>query len=169
METFNLIAALGGLTMFFGAVILAFDLYTKRTLNDLIRRFGIGLGFGVAFGGVVMSLVYSEWFGLVPCGLCWFQRIFVYPQAFIFAAALYIKDVRAAAFYAQVLSFFGLVVALYQHYLQMGGAEFLECPTSGADCSQRFLFEFGFMTLPLIAAFSFLFLFVLGAYLRKVR
>ena len=115
-----------------------------------------------------MTLVYSEAFGFVPCGLCWLQRVFLYPQVFILGMALFYKE-KIAARYGLMLSVPGLIISLYQHYLQMGGNEFLPCPASGGDCAKRIMFEFDFVTFPLVSAFLFLFLIVLYIYILKTR
>src|SRR3989344_5990262 len=51
--------------------------------------------------------------------LCWWQRIFLYPQVFLLGFAAHRKD-AGMAFYSIVLSGLGLLVALYHHALQMG-------------------------------------------------
>ena len=115
-----------------------------------------------------MTLVYSEGFGFVPCGLCWLERVFLYPQVFILGMALFYKE-KVAARYGLLLSVPGLIISLYHHYLQMGGNKFIACPTSGGDCAKRIMFEFGFVTFPLLSAFLFLFLIVLYIYILKTR
>lgn len=169
IEIFNFILALGGLALFFGSAILVFDLYSKnRTLESLIVRYGLALAFFLTLISSITTLIYSEIFGFIPCGLCWLQRVFLYPQVFLLATALYLKD-KGVGIYAGVLCIPGFIVSLYQHYLQMGGSEFITCPTSGvgANCADRILFEFGFMTFPLMSAGLFIFLFCLFFYLRK--
>lgn len=166
VEQLNFFLALGGIGLFLGAAILIFDLYTSRSLFSLVQRFGMMLAAALSIAAVFLALVYSEVFGFVPCGLCWLQRVFVFPQAFIATTAVFIKD-KTAALYGIVLAIPGLAIALYQHYIQMGGAEVVGCPTSGGDCSQRILFEFGFMTFPLLGASILVFLIALYWYIRK--
>lgn len=168
LETLNFFLALGGVALLLGAVVLVFDLYTSRTFQRHVERFGLKLAFILALAGSIMTLVYSEVFGFVPCGLCWLQRIFLYPQVFVLGAGLYVKD-KTVALYGLVLAIPGAVIALYQHYIQMGGTELVGCPTAGGDCSTRFLFEFGFMTFPLMSAGLFIFLMVLYFYILKTR
>ncbi len=136
-------------------------------IGTLAGKYGILIGLLSTLFAVVMSLVYSEYFGIDPCGLCWFQRIFMYPQALLFAVALFIKDSKAAL-YSIWLSVFGAGIALYQHYLQMGGTDVVPCPATGAgDCAKRFLFEFGYVTFPLVAFSLFAFLIILMLFVRR--
>ncbi len=135
---------------------------------QLLSRWGLWIGFALSVFGIAATLFYSEVLGLAPCGWCWFQRIFLYPQAVLFAIALYKKD-RAAADYSIGLSILGGIVALYQHYLQMGGSALVGCPSNPgpADCAQRFMFEFGYITFPFASFSLFAFLIVLMLFVRR--
>jgi len=46
----------------------------------------------VALVATLGSLYYSEVRLFLPCELCWYQRIFMYPQAIILAIALWRQD-----------------------------------------------------------------------------
>src|SRR3989344_5265697 len=78
------------------------------------------LGFLITLGAMVGSLFYSEIIGYEACVLCWWQRIFLYPQMFIFTLALYRKD-RSIFPYITSLTLLALLVALYQTYYDFGG------------------------------------------------
>ncbi len=70
--------------------------------------------------------------------------------------------------YIIALSILGLLVALYHHYLQMGGTEILPCPASGeGDCGKRFIYEFNYVTFPLMAATLFAWQWVLGLIAKR--
>ncbi len=163
----NSISAYGGLAMLFATAILIFDLYTTRTLAALVQRYATWGLVAASVAGVALTLVYSEIFGFVPCGLCWLQRMFLYPLPLILGTGLWLRDARVYA-YTMVLATPGAMVALYQHYLQMGGIEFVGCPAAAGDCAQRILFEFGFMTFPLLSGILFAFLFVVSFYSYKL-
>ncbi|MFA7310026.1 MAG: disulfide bond formation protein B [Candidatus Paceibacterota bacterium] len=144
-------------------------------ISSLLEKWGMWLAFLLTLGSAAMTLFYSEILGFAPCGLCWLQRVFLYPQVFLFAVALWKQD-RRVADYSIVLSTVGVIVALYQHYLQMGGTDVIPCPATGvtgggitADCAQRFFFEFGYITFPLMSAVLFAFLIVLMLFVRSRR
>lgn len=179
VETLNYLLSLGTLAMeVVTAGMLVLFLVHKRVpvLEDnvsLISRYGLWIGFLVSIAGVVLTLFYSEVLGFAPCGLCWLQRVFLYPQVVIFGIAAWRQD-RGAALYSIVLSVLGAIVALYQHYLQMGGTDVIPCPATRinaagitADCAQRFLFEFGYITFPFMSFSLFAFLIVLMLFVRK--
>lgn len=168
IELLNFLLALGGVGLFLGAVFLIIDALGSRSLAPLVRRYGLLAAFLTTLGGGTMTLLYSEVFGFVPCGLCWLQRVFLYPQIFLTGTDLWLKK-STMPIYGMVLSVPGALVALYQHYLQMGGADLIGCPAAGegADCAKRIMLEFGFVTFPLMSAFMFGFLFVLFWYYRQ--
>jgi len=63
------------------------------------------------------SLYFSEVMGFHPCGLCWFQRIFMYPLVIVFGVALYenrSEVYRTALPFASV----GLTLSTYHSLLQ---------------------------------------------------
>lgn len=175
VETLNFLLALGTVGLQVGALALL-ALLTLRAgypaferAAELVRAGGLWLAFALAFFGSVLTLVYSGIFGFPPCPLCWWQRVFLYSQAVLFAIAAWRKDV-GITLYALVLSTLGLSVALYHHALQVLPSGSLPCPAEGAvSCAQRFLFEFGYITYPLMAASLFAFLIALLLVLRAPR
>jgi disulfide bond formation protein DsbB len=168
VSTLNYFLALGTIGMqVLTVVLLGLYFYAPGgSLGVLVSRFGVHISLALTFAASVLTLVYSEVFGFVPCGLCWLQRVFLYPQVLLLGMALWKKDVRVAD-YSIGLSILGALVALYQHYIQMGGAEFINCPVAGADCAKRILFEFGYITFPLMSFSAFALLIVIMLFVRK--
>ena len=168
IQTTNGILALGGLATVIVAIFLIVDLTSKRIASSYIKTWGLHTAFFATLSSVFFTLLYSEYFGIVPCGLCWFERIALYPQLILLGIAIYYNDVVVPR-YGIALSIFGLVISLYHHLILMGGTTFIKCPASGADCAKRFFFEYGFMTFPLMAVFLFVFLIVIYIYILKTR
>jgi disulfide bond formation protein DsbB len=143
-------------------IVYCYELFTgvRTSLGRIVALTSVSVTFLVAAAGTVLTLVYSEVFGFVPCGLCWIQRIFLYPQVVIAGMMLFKKRAADGVDYLIALSSFGLVVALYQHYLQMGGTDIVGCPVVdvAADCAQRFVFAYGYITFPLMAGTVFAFI-----------
>ena len=165
VATFNLILGTGGIVMLFGSAFLLFDIiFQKRSLLSHIEKFGLQILAVMFFDAMVMAFIYSEVFGFIPCGLCWLMRITVFSQAVLLPFAVWKKDF-GFALYGMVLSVIGTILGFYQHYLQMGGGELLPCPASGGDCAKRILFEYGFMTFPLMGAAMLLFAALVYSYL----
>jgi len=134
--------------------------------TSILAERGLWIGFFVALLASALTLFYSDVLGIAACSLCWWQRIFLYPQIFIFAIAAWKKD-SAAALYSIALSTVGAAVALYQHFLQMGVVSAQPCSAiPETDCAARFLFEFGYITFPLMSFSLFVFLIVLMLFVR---
>ncbi|MBP9669597.1 MAG: disulfide bond formation protein B [Candidatus Pacebacteria bacterium] len=162
VEALNSLVGIGTLALHL-LLVLMLGLYVMReeTTQELVGTWALPVAFLAAFVGSAMTLVYSEYFGVIPCGLCWFQRVFLYPQIILFAIAQWKHD-ATVVFYSIAMSVFGMIVSLYQHYLQMGGTSALPCPASGeADCGKRIIFEFGYITFPLAAFSLFAFITIL--------
>lgn len=144
---------------------LAYEWKTKEEtiLLSKIYKFALPLGFLISLSGTLMSLYYSDYLGILPCGLCWFQRVFIYSQTFIFGLAWYKNDHKIFP-YTLLLSTVGLIIGLYHHYLQMGYSEFIPCPAiaSTIDCAKPTFIEYGFVTFPLMAVVLFAILIALS-------
>jgi len=168
IQALNYFLALLGI----GGIIVTFfliaDFNMKRVLAPFVSMYALVVAFFAVIGSSLLTLVYSEYFGIIPCGLCWLERIALYPQVLLIATAIYCKD-KTMPKYGIVLSGVGLVVSLYHHYIQMGGNQFIKCPVAGADCAKRFFFEFNFMTFPLMSAILFAFLIALYLYMLKAQ
>ncbi len=114
------------------------------------------LGFIVALVSTSGSLFYSEIAKYEPCKLCWFQRIFMYPQVLLFGLALYKKQ-KVIVDYLLLMSVFGLVIALYHYLLQIDLVPSVVCSVVGysVSCSQRFEMEYGYITIPMMSLTAF--------------
>lgn len=163
-----LAAALQFVTIALVAVLVLRKKYASlRDVAQPVEKWGLWIALAAAAGAVTMALYYSEVLGLVPCGLCWMMRIFMFSQVPLLALAA-IRNDRGIADYSILLSVFGIVLGLYQHYLQMGGSALVPCPASGGgDCSLRFMFEFGYITFPLMGVSLFAFLIVVMLFVRR--
>lgn len=143
---------------------LATCLYNKKTsrLLNFISDYILPFGFAITGVGMIMSLYYSEVLGIIPCVLCWYQRIFMYSQVFLFGYAWYRKD-RNILPYTLLLSIVGFIIAVYHHALQIGYDIYKPCSTSpfAVDCAKPTFIEFGFVTFPFLAIVLFGFVIVI--------
>lgn len=152
------------------AVVLVAFFFIRKDfpfLSGVVARWGVWLSLLLVLSSVGMSLYYSNVLNVPACYLCWLQRVFLYPQAVLFAVALWKKESARIADYSIAFSLFGAIFSLYQHYIQMTGESPLPCPATGGDCIQRFFFEFGYMTFPLVAFSAFALLFAFMLFVRK--
>lgn len=70
-----------------------------------------------AFVATTGSLFYSEIMGYVPCEMCWYQRILMYPLVIIYGTAAIKKDI-SIALPGLILSVIGLPISIYHYILQ---------------------------------------------------
>ncbi|RLQ94845.1 disulfide oxidoreductase [Falsibacillus albus] len=109
----------------------------------------------ISFFATAGSLFFSEVAGYIPCELCWYQRILMYPMAILGIVAI-IRKQSFFTHYAFTLSIIGSLISLFHYGLQKG-----VFPHSGTMCNQvscagQYINWFGFITIPFLALTSFL-------------
>lgn len=177
IPTINFILALGAVALFIAAVALCIDLfiYKGAYLSELVEKYLFPGVTALTAASVVMTLVYSEYFGFVPCSMCWLQRIALYPQALMSILAWRVKDYTFFPLYGLGISIFGLGAALYHYVYQHMPKEVLELPApclldgSNADCADKIMSVFGFITFPLLSAATFAFLTMVYLYVLHLN
>jgi disulfide bond formation protein DsbB len=107
----------------------------------------------IATGG---SLFFSEIANFVPCELCWFQRICMYPLSIVTLLAALANDRRAAR-YLLLLPLVGAGVSVYHLLVENGVVEQARACLISAPggCATKWINEFGFMTIPTLALTGF--------------
>lgn len=66
----------------------------------------------VSLAGFVTSVYFGEVLNYHPCNLCWYQRICLFPLAYLLGVAVYTENLKLAR-YCLPISILGAVVALY--------------------------------------------------------
>ena len=101
------------------------------------------------------SLYFSEGLHLIPCLLCWYQRIAMYPLVAIFAVAIVSKSSEAWR-YAASLILIGWLVASYHILLVYNIIPEVIVPCqAGVSCAQISWSILGFITIPLLSWLAF--------------
>jgi disulfide bond formation protein DsbB len=165
VDTFNLFVSLGVIVLQCLTVLLAINLIFLRTRKNAIliffKTYGFLAGFLVSLGSIALSLFYSNIIGFPPCELCWLQRIFIYPQVILFGMDLY-KRSRTIVDHSLVLAIIASLISLYHVYVENGGSSSLACATGNAQvsCATRYVFEFGYITVPVMALTASVFIIV---------
>lgn len=171
----NYLFAIGGLLLLVLTIGLFVDYFycQSKYYKRFVEKFVWFIIPIITVGSVAISLVYSEYFGFVPCSLCWLQRIALYPQALFAIMAFKTKESVYFPLYSLGLSIFGLLVAVYHYIYQMvpkevAGGGVMPCLADGsADCGLKVIDLFGFVTFPLLSAITFAFLIILYLNLRR--
>lgn len=131
----------------------------RRALVEMRETlFGLEIWFawGIALTATLGSLFFSEYADFLPCRLCWFQRIAMYPLAVVLLVGALRRDVRVAVQYAFVLPIAGAAVSLYHLYIEANpSAESAGCRAGGASCATKWIEKFGYITIPWLALTAF--------------
>ncbi len=152
-NTFLALLSLFALTLALGLVIYRL-VRGREAAGVLGGDKALWLAWSVAIVATVGSLIYSEVAHFVPCRLCWFQRIAMYPLSVVLLVGAIRKDL-AAKFYALPMALIGLAISIWHYTIQVfpsleGGA----CDPLN-PCSARYVEVFGFISIPFMAGAGF--------------
>jgi disulfide bond formation protein DsbB len=164
LATLALISVAGAL------VLIVYRLVKGReAAQSLLGDSALWLAWLVAAVATTGSLIYSEVIHFVPCRLCWFQRIAMYPMSIILLVGALRKEL-VVRYYALPLSLGGALISIW-HYLNQlypsleGGS----CDPNN-PCSLKYVDVFGFISIPFMAGSGFILISVLLAfYMRTER
>lgn len=145
------------------AIVFFLGILTKnsKTVNKVIQLFAgnsLAFAFLVSVISTLGSLFLSEIAHFIPCKLCWFQRIFMYPQVLILGIATFKNDFGVQK-YIIPLSLIGAAIAIYHYLLQMSPIP-LPCTDEIASCAAKQFASFGYITIPMMSLTAFLLILV---------
>jgi disulfide bond formation protein DsbB len=128
---------------------------SKNKLSELIQHNGAYLAFIVALVATLGSLFFSEVMNFIPCTLCWYQRILMYPLVIVALVGAIEQD-EFLPKYVLPFSVIGLTVATYHYLLQVGVFNYSPACSTGVPCGGRYINWLGFITIPFLALVAFL-------------
>jgi disulfide bond formation protein DsbB len=148
--------ALAGAVLLLVARVLSSRFPLAREAGSAVAGASPWLSFLVAAGAMAGSLYFSEVANFVPCQLCWYQRIAMYPLSVVLLVAAIRRD-SAARFYVVPIAAVGAIVSSYHYLLEWkpsleGGS----CSAVGPACADIWFREFGFVTLAFMALAGFI-------------
>jgi len=143
-------------------VLLMLLLKLKNPVLDFIQKNFVLLGFLVTFSASLFSLIYSEVVGFVPCLLCWYARIFMFPMTIMFGTAMYYKD-RGVLKYILPIFTFGFALSIYHNVMYyFADTGNIPCDASGVSCYQQLISEYGgYISIPMLSLTSLVALLIL--------
>ncbi len=128
---------------------------TAISLASRVREYLIYAAWTQALIATLASLFLSEVMGFLPCILCWYQRILMYPLVIVIGMGILLRDPRIR-YYVLPLTILGLGIGLYHNLLYYGAIpEELHVCTSGIPCETRWIEWFGFMGIPFASLTAF--------------
>jgi hypothetical protein len=155
-RSFGLLALLALAVAAFGAVALLRRRVPEWLRDDVALPLATAVA-AVATGG---SLYLSEVAGYLPCVLCWYQRIAMYPLTIVLGVAAVRRD-RQVWRTAVPIATIGAAISVWHIVIERNPALGGACDPA-APCSIRWVEEFGFLTLPTMALIGFVTIIVLA-------
>lgn len=125
------------------------------------------LSWVIAVIATLGSLYFSEGLKFLPCELCWFQRILMYPLTVILGMAVVRKEYKQSL-YALVLSVIGGLFSIFHYLVQkLPAMQELGKSCGIIPCNTDYINWFGFITIPLLALIAFVLIACLNFYIWK--
>ena len=168
-DVYNNFLAILSLVALAGAVgLVAYRIARGPEAASLLGGRATWLAWLVALVATIGSLIYSEVIHFVPCRLCWFQRIAMYPLSLILLVGAIRREV-VVKYYALPLALAGLAVSIYHNVVQFypnleGGS----CDPLN-PCSARSIKVFDFIDIPFMAGAGFILISVLLAFYMRTE
>jgi disulfide bond formation protein DsbB len=152
VDLFNTLLAAGVLVVLVFLVLLVVSWLTDNPIAAWTAKHA-SIILRIIFGAAVIgSLIYSNYFDYAPCLLCWYERICIYPVAIL----LFTADIRKSALLQLqiiLLSTAGFLIALFHNYITVFPDTSVDvCGTSGVSCLTRYVYQFGFVSIPMMSA-----------------
>ncbi|MFD1851275.1 disulfide oxidoreductase [Oceanobacillus bengalensis] len=132
-----------------------------------IGQLSLYMAWVVSIVATLGSLYFSEIRGFIPCELCWYQRITMYPLSLILGIATFQND-RTVKKYVLPIALIGWFTSLF-HYLEQkvpGFAQIKPC-VNGVPCSAEYINWLGFITIPFLAFLAFTLIIVFMLLIKK--
>jgi disulfide bond formation protein DsbB len=165
-DTIVTLAVLGVVGQVLGALLILVGLAALfgmraplRALQRALWGYELWAAFIVAAIATGGSLFFSEIALFVPCELCWYQRICMYPLSILTLFLAAHGDHRAAR-YLLVFPVVGSGVSIYHLLIENKViSEPAQCLISApGGCGTKWINEFGYMTIPTLALTAFVLL-----------
>ncbi|WP_112310453.1 disulfide bond formation protein B [Pseudogemmobacter bohemicus] len=96
------------------------------------------MAFLIALTATLSALFIGEILGQMPCTLCWYQRIAMFPLVVVLGVALWSNDPRGRL-YALPLALVGFGIAVWHSGLYTGliPEPLAPCTANGPSCTDR--------------------------------
>jgi len=126
----------------------------RDLIFESLRGYELWMAFALALGATLGSLYLSEIIHLIPCRLCWFQRIFMYPLVIVLGVAAKRRD-ATVRLTASLLAGIGLLVAGYHYLIQHFPSLDSGACDPTAPCSAAYIWQWNFLSIPFMAGSTF--------------
>lgn len=125
------------------------------TFTDFLSRSTVYFALAVALTATLGSLYFSEIRHYLPCNLCWYQRILMYPLIVVIGVGILRQDFNMP-YYVLPLTLIGQGFSTYHYLLEK--TDIFAAPTTcqvGIPCTTPWINWGGFITIPFLAMCAF--------------
>jgi disulfide bond formation protein DsbB len=124
---------------------------------DRVAEVALPLAFAIALTATLGSLYYSEVRNFIPCKLCWYQRIAMYPLPVLLGIAWWRRD-RGIRVYAIPIAAIGAALSIYHYQLEWFPSQATAACAVDAPCTVLWLTPrpLGYISIAFMALSGFL-------------
>jgi disulfide bond formation protein DsbB len=136
-------------------------------LSYWLERSSLHIALLAAWTAMLGSLYFSEVAHYLPCTLCWYQRILMYPLTLILAIGLLRRDEHTPLL---VLPFSVLGIGVSTYHVLLEKTDWFSAAATcqaGIPCTVLWINWFGFITIPFLALIAFLIITVMAIIARQ--
>jgi disulfide bond formation protein DsbB len=155
----SILAVLGVVGQVLVVLLLLLALALRERLRDWLWGYELWAAFVVAAIATGGSLFFSQVAGYVPCEMCWFQRICMYPLSILTLFLAYHRDHRTAR-YLLPFPVIGAGASIYHILIENHVVATPAACEVGAGCTVKWIDYFGYMTIPTLALTAFVLLII---------
>ena len=148
------LAVLGLVGQALFAVLVLALLVARDRVRDWLWGYELWAAFLVAALATGGSLFLSDVAGFVPCEMCWYQRICMYPLSLL-TLFLAIRGDNRAARYLLPFPVIGAGVSIYHLLIENHVVATPQACQVAAGCAVKWINYFGYMTIPTLALTGF--------------
>jgi disulfide bond formation protein DsbB len=137
----------------------------KSALREAVAPSALALATLVAAVSTAGSLYFSLVAHFVPCTLCWYQRIAMYPLVVLLGVAAWRRDAGIRP-YVLALAGLGLAISAYHYLLERFPALESGACDPAAPCTVLWVWRLHYISIPMMAATAFV---LIGALVLVAR
>ncbi len=138
-------------------------------MHNWIKHNGMYISWFIAMVATIGSLYFSEFLHYLPCKLCWYQRIFMYPLTIWLGIAAVRKDL-GLSLYMLPLSIWGFGVAIYHILMQKTNLFEKAAQACGPiPCDVDYINWLGLITIPVLSAIAFFLITICQLWVYRVH
>jgi disulfide bond formation protein DsbB len=123
-------------------------------LREAVDGSSLVLAWIVALVATLGSLYYSEVAHFVPCPLCWYQRIAMYPLTVVLGIAAFRSDYRIRRYVLPVVAI-GSMISIYHYQLERFPSQASLACSVDVPCTTVWVWRFHYISIPFMALSAF--------------